>query len=101
MLRRLDEDIFENWKSLKTLLINGNMIRNIFEENLNLLSSLNTITLANNMWQCDCNIFPLSRWLRTYKMKVLDVSNVKCLEPPHMKNRFIQQIILKDVCDIF
>ena len=39
------------------------------------------------------------RWLRSNKMKVLDLSDIRCLGPTHMIQRSIKELSYGDLCD--
>lgn len=56
------------------------------------LSDLNKLHLHDNMWQCDCNIASLVRWMGQTKATLSPRDALMCVSPPELRKKSLSSL---------
>ncbi|XP_057671042.1 amphoterin-induced protein 2-like [Diorhabda carinulata] len=90
----IEEGAFQGLHSLEWLHIAGNRLKTI-PGRRTLPEYVKGITLEKNMWECDCHIIDLAKWLREFK-SVLSIEPV-CYKPPKLASRSIRSVPIQQL----
>ncbi|CEF71563.1 Slit homolog 2 protein [Strongyloides ratti] len=81
----LDSREISNWKSLEVLELNGNSLNTLGE--LDYITNLRTLRLADNPWHCDCRLKWMKRSLTPFQL-----GNAKCHKPLLLHGRSLVNV---------
>ncbi len=80
-LSNVSKELFADMPVLSELYLNDNLLRYIEVDILLFHSTiLSGVTLGGNPWDCNCDLDPLSSWLKEYGDITLDLHEVTCFQ---------------------
>ncbi|XP_054247311.1 polycystin-1 [Indicator indicator] len=82
----LGVQIFESLTSLQKLDISHNKISTLEDGIFDNLFNLSEINFSWNPWVCDCRLAWLPRWVADRGVKVMQVPETRCVQPPELAN---------------
>lgn len=89
-------DTFENFKSLKQLFLQNNLLINLPTGVFDSLILISTkIMLQNNQWKCDCDFVPTQQMIQDNLTAF--PGSIKCVAPPEMNNT---EIVDAQICSV-
>ncbi|KAK5850515.1 hypothetical protein PBY51_001390 [Eleginops maclovinus] len=77
---------------LRSLFLEGNQLEEV--PDLQTLSSLEVINLADNPLMCDCPLLPLRMWIEKVNLKV----RATCANPPELRGRRVKDVQVFRAC---
>ncbi|XP_029282481.1 chondroadherin-like protein [Cottoperca gobio] len=78
--------------ALRSLFLEGNQLEEV--PNLQPLTSLEVINLADNPLMCDCPLLPLRMWIEKVNLKV----RATCANPPELRGRRVKDVHVFRAC---
>ncbi|KAJ8406667.1 hypothetical protein AAFF_G00295830 [Aldrovandia affinis] len=92
-LEKMSQDSLAGLGSgLRTLLLEGNQLEEL--PDLNPLSGLEVINLAENPLLCDCPLLPLRKWIDMVNLKV----RASCGHPPELRGQRVKDVHIFKSC---
>uniref|UniRef100_A0A8D3E6C9 Si:ch211-191d15.2 n=1 Tax=Scophthalmus maximus TaxID=52904 RepID=A0A8D3E6C9_SCOMX len=82
--------------NLQVLKINSNCLRSVPESAFDRLPRLRSVSLANNLWACECDILYLYRWLMSGRLKM--ATDLVCTQPVHLAHRLLLNLSVMAIC---
>uniref|UniRef100_A0A8D3D385 Si:ch211-191d15.2 n=1 Tax=Scophthalmus maximus TaxID=52904 RepID=A0A8D3D385_SCOMX len=76
--------------------INSNCLRSVPESAFDRLPRLRSVSLANNLWACECDILYLYRWLMSGRLKM--ATDLVCTQPVHLAHRLLLNLSVMAIC---
>ncbi|XP_034728931.1 platelet glycoprotein Ib beta chain [Etheostoma cragini] len=82
-----------------SLLLHNNRLTSLPNGLLDDLTSLRSVSLHGNHWDCDCGIFYVRAWLLRQPANVISHLGVNCSFPPGLRGRLVVYLTEKEVLD--
>ncbi|XP_071340244.1 leucine-rich repeat-containing protein 24-like [Trachinotus anak] len=92
----LDLPSLSSLVNLQVLRINSNCLRSVPESAFDSLPRLRSVDLTNNLWECECDILYLYRWLLSGRVKM--ATDLVCTEPVHLAHRLLLNLSVMAIC---
>lgn len=85
--------------SLRKLYMHKNQIQTISKDS-KWIANIETVTLHENPWRCDCSLAWLQKWLNAHPTKTINLELIKCHEPEHLRHRPIMNATYDEFCSV-
>uniref|UniRef100_A0AAQ4QPZ7 Si:dkey-1j5.4 n=1 Tax=Gasterosteus aculeatus aculeatus TaxID=481459 RepID=A0AAQ4QPZ7_GASAC len=91
-LEHLPPDVFRKMAKLSQLALSGNRLKTVDGNVFAHMPDLKKLHLHDNMWQCDCNIASLVRWMGQTKATLSPRDALMCVSPPELRKKSLSSL---------